>query len=295
MGDEGPALAAAKREALRRLDKLTEDARSAFFDAVRHGRLGSSVHPEQVREICTKGFQEASRAAATRFAQLKGRRALNHVDQFRDVLDQLRVKVVGIFDEFEGSGTMHIKPVQSRSRLEEQLVKISDDIRDDLQVGVFFLDGAADEADLLSVSPTPGSITRTSTFSYVNEDRLAELRMLPTSNWDFSRLTRLCEELNSCFDGKNYIAVAALLRTIKEHVPPALGFETFSLYSAQANGKSHKASIERLDRSMKDIADQWLHGRIRQRETLPTASQVDFRQELDDLLGEVVRLNKQAG
>jgi hypothetical protein len=81
-----------------------------------------------------------------------------------------------------------------------------------------------------------------------------------------------------------------LPRAIVDHIPPIFGAPSFRQFASSNAGKSIKASMERLDRSSRDIADRWLHEQIRKSESLPTPTQVDFRQELDALLGEVVRM-----
>lgn len=48
--------------------------------------------------------------------------------------------------------------------------------------------------------------------------------------------------------------------------------------------------MQHLYGSMKNIADALLHVQIRKSETLPNETQVDFRADLDALLGEFVRL-----
>lgn len=47
-----------------------------------------------------------------------------------------------------------------------------------------------------------------------------------------------------------------------------------------------------LDKSLRKIADSFLHTQIRKKETIPNATQVDFRRDLDVLLGEIVRILK---
>ena len=56
--------------------------------------------------------------------------------------------------------------------------------------------------------------------------------------------------------------------------------------------KSFRGSMQHLDKSLRNIADAHLHIQIRSSEVLPTGPQVDFRADLDVLLGEVVRVLK---
>ena len=47
--------------------------------------------------------------------------------------------------------------------------------------------------------------------------------------------------------------------------------------------------MRHLNKSLRNIADNMLHVQIRQIESLPNATQVEFRADLDRLLEEVVR------
>ena len=81
-----------------------------------------------------------------------------------------------------------------------------------------------------------------------------------------------------------------LVRTIANHVPPVFGCKNFAeVANNLAADKSLKKSLEHLDSSLKNIADYNLHQQIRQSESLPTGTQVDFKQDLDRLLEEVAR------
>jgi hypothetical protein len=123
---------------------------------------------------------------------------------------------------------------------------------------------------------------------YVNLTRIEQLRSAQSPTWDLQRLLRMCEELNSVFAAGHALASAMLLRAIVDHVPPIFGVENFGQVIASIDGQSPKKLMERLHTSSRDISNRWLHQQIRKSESLPTTTQVDFRQELDALLGEVV-------
>lgn len=128
-----------------------------------------------------------------------------------------------------------------------------------------------------------------STGHYVAKSRIAELRQIHSADFDLRRLVRLCEELNRCFVANSFCATAALLRAVIDHVPPIFGVKTFSEVANNIGGKSDKKSLTRLQTACRDISDAVLHQQIRSREVLPTAIQVDFKNELDVLLGEIIR------
>jgi hypothetical protein len=126
--------------------------------------------------------------------------------------------------------------------------------------------------------------------SFIDPGRIEQLREA-SGGYDTARLVRLCEELNDCHREQCYIAVAALTRALLDHVPPIFGAQNFSDVANQHPGhnRSFKASMRHLDGVARNIANAHLHQQIRSREVLPTATQVNFAQELDVLLAEIVR------
>ncbi len=129
---------------------------------------------------------------------------------------------------------------------------------------------------------------------YVDPSRIVALQQIGGGKWDFTRLVELCRELNVAAANRCHMSTAMLLRTILNHVPPTLGFDTFAqVANNYAGAKSFKASMQRLEGSLRNIADFHLHSPIRSREDVPTATQVDFSADLDVLLGEVVRVSQE--
>jgi hypothetical protein len=127
---------------------------------------------------------------------------------------------------------------------------------------------------------------------YVSDDRLDALRAIRSSQFDLSKLIRLCEELNSSYSNGNYFSVAMLVRAILDHVPPIFSATKFEEVRAKHGGQSFKEQMEQLDKSSRKIADAFLHGQVRRKEVLPTNTQVHFAPALETLLGEVtVRLH----
>ncbi|TFW40904.1 hypothetical protein [Pseudomonas fluorescens] len=127
---------------------------------------------------------------------------------------------------------------------------------------------------------------------YVTLSRIEELERSSNQNFDLRKLVQLCRELNTCHQHNCHHAVAMLVRSIMDHVPPIFSFKTFTEVASNygGGGKSFKSSMEHLQKSLRNIADSHLHTPIRSRESLPTASQVDFKAALDQLLGEIVRI-----
>ncbi len=128
-------------------------------------------------------------------------------------------------------------------------------------------------------------------YVFVDEVRIADLRQAASPEHDLRKLIALCEELNQCYRSQCYHAVAALTRTILDHVPPIFGLRAFAeVANNYAGTKSFKECMLHLDSTARKIADMHLHTQMRQRETLPSRTQVNSSQEMDVLLAEIVRV-----
>lgn len=97
------------------------------------------------------------------------------------------------------------------------------------------------------------------------------------------------------FQQGNFYATAMLCRTVLNHVPPIFGMTNFdgvaNNYGTPNENKSFKKNMKYLGESLKHIADQHLHSKIRKRETLPTETQIDFKPAFHVLLGEIIRIS----
>ncbi len=130
-------------------------------------------------------------------------------------------------------------------------------------------------------------------FHFVDRNRISELKLIQTDNYDLSKLIQLCNEIDFCFRNECFLAVAALIRAILDHIPPIFGFKKFSQVANNYRGpKSFKESMQHLENSARKIGDAHLHTQIREKEILPTATQVNFANDLDVLLAEIVRILK---
>jgi hypothetical protein len=74
-----------------------------------------------------------------------------------------------------------------------------------------------------AIQRTPAAV-----LALIAETRLDELRALSSSQFDFKKLIRLCEEINTAYGEQCYFATAMLTRGILDHVPPVFGFRTFA-------------------------------------------------------------------
>ncbi len=160
-----------------------------------------------------------------------------------------------------------------------------------------FISFCLDETDSLLKNPflvNENDDLRNQNSHFVDPLRIAELKSLKGINFDLARLIQLCEELNSNSSSKNVYSLSFLLRSVIDHIPPIFNFPNFSEFANKYpdGTQSFKKSMLHLDKSLRNIADNNIHSQVRNKEVIPTFTQIDFRQDLDVLLSEVVRILK---
>ena len=114
---------------------------------------------------------------------------------------------------------------------------------------------------------------------------------MSSDKYDLCKLIRLCEELNSSYLHKSYFAVAMLTRAIIDHIPLIFNCNNFpEVANNYQCDKSFKKSMQNLQNSLRNISDGILHSHIRNKESLPNETQVNFYSDLDLLLSEIARI-----
>ncbi len=126
---------------------------------------------------------------------------------------------------------------------------------------------------------------------YVSKIRIRDLKRLKNPKFDFLRLIRFCDELNLAFSGECYLSAITLIRAILDHTPPVFELDDFTKVANNYGTKSFRDSMLNLNNSSRKISDAYLHTQIRKNESLPTLTQVDFSNDLDVLLSEIVRIS----
>lgn len=126
-------------------------------------------------------------------------------------------------------------------------------------------------------------------WSYIDKKRFQALKK-KTEKFDFSRLLQILSELDHAFSVGNYTSVILLTRAILDHIPPVFGSNTFTEVVNNYGTKSFKDSMSHLENSSRKIADSYLHTKIRKKESLPNKIQVNFSNDIDVLLAEIVRI-----
>lgn len=126
---------------------------------------------------------------------------------------------------------------------------------------------------------------------FVDDVRLSDLRAINSDRFDLRKVVAICDELNVCYRSQCYLSVAALTRTLLDHVPPIFGVDSFAkVANNYSGGRSFRGSMQHLELSARNIADGHLHIQIRKRESLPSRTQVNFAADVDVLLAEIVRI-----
>ncbi|MET2983663.1 hypothetical protein [Aureibaculum conchae] len=125
--------------------------------------------------------------------------------------------------------------------------------------------------------------------SFIHNSRIVALRKINSDKFDLTRLIRMLDELNDNYAMGNFLSVAMISRSIINHIPPIFGHTAFDQVCAQYGGVSFKKNMTHLNKSMKSIAEMYLHEKIRESESLPNENQVDFSRELDVLIAEITR------
>jgi hypothetical protein len=147
------------------------------------------------------------------------------------------------------------------------------------------------EKEVAESKPSTSEASQPALYHFVDQSRIAQLQAVNNASFDLTRLVELCREVDFCYLNECYLAVAALTRAILDHVPPIFGKSTFvEVANNYGGGKSFQDSIQHLANSARKIGDFHLHTQIRKREVLPTSTQVNFANDLDVLLAEIVRI-----
>lgn len=229
--------------------------------------------------------------------------------QMQELLPLFHKGTSGLFLPTEHSTTFKALAVEAKSILDEELGRANDyslNLLHAVNSGAGgFMPGpsyaSVEEASKIIIAGTRaivrkrGKPTTANAFKpYVDPARITALNLSRVGEWDFKRLIELCREINVAAANRCHMSTAILLRTILNHVAPVLGFSTFAEVAnsyGSPKGRSFKSSMQRLELSLRNIADMHLHSSIRSTEDVPSAVQVDFAADLDVLLGEVIRVS----
>ncbi|MBT9188807.1 hypothetical protein [Zobellia russellii] len=128
--------------------------------------------------------------------------------------------------------------------------------------------------------------------NYVDPERIDELDGIDDDDFDFTKLVALLTELNIAYSHGLFLSIPLLIRAVIDHIPPVFGKANFPDVCGSHGTHSFRESMKNLNNSSRKIADAFLHSHIRKKENLPNRTQINFRNDLDVLLQEIVRVRK---
>jgi transcription elongation factor Elf1 len=144
--------------------------------------------------------------------------------------------------------------------------------------------------------PVPLESTSSEIEPFIDISRIQELEKLQSSSeFDTTKLAQMLSELDRAYRSHSFLSCAILIRAILDHVPPIFGLAKFPEVANNyaGGGRSFRESMQHLEKSSRKISDSYLHMHIRKKESLPTKTQVEFRADVDVLIGEVIRVLRQ--
>ncbi|MBI3168544.1 MAG: hypothetical protein HYZ22_08705 [Chloroflexi bacterium] len=271
---------------------------------------GSIIHHTRIARDKTDDFflmyQEMASTDVIKIYSLYYKDAKEELDPYLDEMGPIQLRKIGpTITEITIPNPYNIKTDEDRNRLTFSRIKSQDAftrntvilerIKARERIINELLNGLEDDGLLNKKgNPLKNSITDgpIATQAFVNPNRIEELSKSVSSDFDLAKLVRICEEINSSFSNENFFSVAMLLRAVLDHVPPVFELDTFEQVVAQHGNKSFKEHMRHLDKSLRKIADSYLHYPIRKKEVLPNQNQVNFSADLDVLLAEIVRILK---
>lgn len=138
------------------------------------------------------------------------------------------------------------------------------------------------------------NVLRNGMAKFISPDRISQLSRIQRKDFDPQKLIELCNELNACNESKSLYALSMLQRSLIDHIPTIFGYKSFTAFANNYpdGTKSFKTSMLKLDSVLRNIADNSIHSQARKKEINPTINQMDFTQEIDLLLGELIRIKR---
>lgn len=135
-------------------------------------------------------------------------------------------------------------------------------------------------------------INLNSQINYIQTAYITELKSIDT-RLDLKMLIYILESMNREFTRDHYLELLFLERTLLDHVPPIFNKKNFDeVIDNVSRPISDKKRLARLRDSLKHSADKFLHKQIDTKSSLPDKIDVDYKQEIDLLLKEILTILK---
>ncbi len=245
--------------------KLTGENDITEFDLVPDVNRCSSYKKEGI--YCDSCFNQELIDKLESFSSLERLDFINHqINLYPDPLDYLKRLAAFLNDNGENFGSFSYSTVEEYKQI----------VRRGIQ-------------QLTQKETKPKESHAKNIEIFINSDRITDLEKINNPDFDLVRLIAVCKEINLAFENCSYISLIMLTRSLIDHIPPLFGQSNFANVYGQYGTKSFKESLKHLDASMRKIADSYMHTHIRRKESLPNITQVNFSQDLDVLLAEIIR------
>jgi len=129
--------------------------------------------------------------------------------------------------------------------------------------------------------------------SYIDLNKIDKIKKIESERYDFSKAIEILNQINLAHEQNMFFTIGMLVRALIDHIPPLFECNNFNEVSNNYKGSSSfKKLMKKLQDSLRNISDSFLHDQIRKREELPSFNQVNFIPEVDALLSELIRINK---
>jgi len=229
---------AAQRLVDEALTKCREQIQTSRRQLASQGLLQSGSALISAKETAETSFREACISVMDKIQREDRENALDLAGEAsQKILTPLRQQVLHVYLDAVGAGRprstsgVFVPPFDpKRHQTEQDMTKSLASIQENV----------IEEFQLAVTRQMPPSRERVHHSSYVDRQRIEELRSITSIEHDFSRLIALCEELNIVWlYGANH-AVAMLMRSVLDHVPPVFGCATFKEVANNYGSKSFK-------------------------------------------------------
>ncbi len=274
-----------------RSDTLQNNVSKALSSLQSRNMVNSSVAVNEISMIYAEELKLRSFAAWEAIQYFFNKRSITFdktdAKEIEELLKQLVISEEKILSrEVQSRFAQNLRPLELRNSILVAIASSKNTIFPKISAELNFFTNSGSNKN-------SSSITTKEKDDYVDKTRIEELRNIVNQNYDFTRLIKLCEEINIAHQNDCFMSIAMIMRAIIDHIPPIFSVASFAEVANNYSGsKSFKNSMKLLQRSLRSVADSHLHIQIRNKETLPTFTQVNFKAELDSLLSEIIRLLK---
>ncbi len=133
------------------------------------------------------------------------------------------------------------------------------------------------------------NLIKESNLNYFSSERIQELKNIKNTEHDISKIIKILEEVNICYNHSCYLSISSLLRMLIDHIPPIFWYEKFNeVVASYKFSKSDKGNMNHLIWWLKNISDWNLHNKISKKEILPTQQTIEFRADFDVLIKNII-------